>query len=62
MEIIYDFQDTSRNKAESNRLWLKRESRKDIAINCRIGEGTVSNIVYDWRRNLSNGNADPLRE
>jgi hypothetical protein len=44
------------------RLWLEGKSRKDIAVTCGLGEGTVSNIVSDWRRNLSYGDAEALRE
>ena len=43
-------------------LWLQGQSRKDIAVCCGIGEGTVSNIVDDWKRNLGNEDADALRE
>ncbi len=43
-------------------LWLQGEVRKDIAVSCGIGEGTVTNIVDDWKRNLGNEDADALRE
>ena len=43
-------------------LWLRGEVRKEIAVTCGIGEGTVTNIVDDWKRNLGNEDADALRE
>ena len=43
-------------------LWLRGEVRKEIAVTCGIGEGTVSNIVDDWKRNQGNADADVLRE
>jgi hypothetical protein len=44
------------------RLWTEGKSRKHIAITCGLGEGTVSNIVAEWRQNLGNGDAEALRE
>ncbi len=43
-------------------LHLKGESRNEIARTCGLGEGTVSNIIYEWKHNLSNPDADSLRE
>ena len=44
------------------RLWLENNSRKDIAITCGVSEGTVSNIVSDWRQKLGDVDVEALRE
>jgi hypothetical protein len=44
------------------RLWLEGKSRNDIALICGIGDGTVSNIVSDWRQKLGYRDAEALRE
>jgi hypothetical protein len=41
---------------------LKGESRNEIARTCGLGEGTVSNIIYEWTHSLSNCDAESLRE
>ena len=44
------------------RLWLEGKSRKDIALLCNVSEGTVSNVIADWKQKLGEGDADELRE
>src|SRR5215211_438114 len=44
------------------RLWLEGKSRKDIALICDVSEGTVSNVIADWKQKLGEGDADELRE
>ena len=44
------------------RLSLEGNSRKHIAVTCGVSEGTVSNIIADWRQKLGYGDADALRE
>lgn len=44
------------------RLYLQGESRNQIAKTSGLGEGTVSNIIQEWRFSLSNPDADSLRE
>jgi hypothetical protein len=44
------------------RLWLEGKSRKDIALTCDVSEGTVSNVIADWKQTLGEGDADTLRE
>jgi hypothetical protein len=44
------------------RLWLEGKSRKDIALICNVSEGTVSNVIADWKQKLGEGDADALRE
>ena len=44
------------------RLWLEGKSRKDIALLCNVSEGTVSNVIADWKQKLGEGDADVLRE
>src|SRR5215217_6359996 len=44
------------------RLWLDGKSRKDISLICNVSEGTVSNVIADWKQKLGEGDADTLRE
>jgi hypothetical protein len=44
------------------RLWLEGKSRKNIALICDVSEGTVSNVIADWKQTLGEGDADALRE
>ena len=44
------------------RSWLEGKSRKDIALICDVSEGTVSNVIVDWKQTLGEGDADALRE
>jgi hypothetical protein len=44
------------------RFWLEGKSRKDIALICNVSEGTVSNVIADWKQKLGEGDADALRE
>jgi hypothetical protein len=44
------------------RLWLDGKSRKNIALICGVSEGTVSNVIADWKQKLGEEDADALRE
>jgi hypothetical protein len=44
------------------RLRLEGKSRKDIALLCNVSEGTVSNVIADWKQKLGEVDADALRE
>jgi DNA invertase Pin-like site-specific DNA recombinase len=44
------------------RLWLEGKSRSDIARICGVSEGTVSNIISDWRQKLGKVDAEALRD
>jgi DNA-binding CsgD family transcriptional regulator len=63
---------TNRNYLTSNisettkqtviRLWVEGNSRKDIALISGVSEGTVSNIIAEWRQKLGDGDAEAIRE
>jgi hypothetical protein len=44
------------------RLWLDGKSRKDVALICDVSEGTVSNVIADWKQKLDERDADALRQ
>ena len=44
------------------RLWVEGNSRKDIALILGVSEGTVSNIIAEWKQKLGEGDAEALRE
>ncbi|HKG31131.1 MAG TPA: helix-turn-helix domain-containing protein [Nitrososphaeraceae archaeon] len=44
------------------RLWVEGESRKDVALISGVSEGTVSNVIAEWRQKLGDGDADAIRE
>jgi Homeodomain-like domain len=44
------------------RLWIEGNSRKDIALITGVSEGTVSNIIAEWRQKLGEGDAEAIRE
>ena len=44
------------------RLWLEGKSRKDISLICNVSEGTVSNVITNWKQKLGEEDADALRE
>jgi hypothetical protein len=44
------------------RLWVEGNSRNDIALISGVSEGTVSNIIAEWRHNLGEGDAEAIRE
>jgi DNA-binding NarL/FixJ family response regulator len=43
------------------RLWMEGKSRKEIALITGVSEGTVSNIIAEWRQKLGDGDAEALR-
>jgi hypothetical protein len=44
------------------RFWIEGKSRKDIALLSGVSEGTVSNIIAEWRQKLGDGDAEAIRE
>jgi transposase-like protein len=48
-------------KDEVIRLYLQGLSRNDIARTCGVGEGTVSNIIDEWKRSLDIPDVQSLR-
>src|SRR5215216_1650269 len=44
------------------RLWVEGNSRNDTALISGVSEGTVSNIIVEWRQKLGDGDADAIRE
>src|SRR5215217_3024891 len=44
------------------RLWVEGNSRNDIALLSGVSEGTVSNIIAEWRQKLGDGDAEAIRE
>jgi hypothetical protein len=44
------------------RLWVEGNSRKDIALITGVSEGTVSNIIAEWRQKLGDDDAEAIRE
>lgn len=49
-------------KDEVIRLYLQGLSRDDIARTCGVAEGTVSNIIDDWKRKLDIPDVQSLRD
>jgi hypothetical protein len=44
------------------RLWLEGKSRKHIGLISGVSEGTVSNIIAEWRQKRGEEDAEALRE
>ena len=44
------------------RLWVEGNSRNEIALITGVSEGTVSNIIAEWRWKFGDGDADAIRE
>jgi hypothetical protein len=42
--------------------WISGDTREKIAIGNDIGEGTVSGIVNDWKRELEDSEYESVRE
>ena len=43
-------------------LWFSGESRKNIAVECRIGAGSVTNIINELRNGLEESDLECIRE
>lgn len=43
------------------RLYLQGTSKNDIARICKLGQGTVSNIIDEWKRRLGIHDAEAIR-
>lgn len=44
------------------KLWLSGETRKDIAVQCGIGAGSVTNIVKEWTKDLKSSHYESIRD
>ena len=44
------------------RLYFQGASRNDIAKTCGIGDGTVSNIIDEWKNRLDIHDAEDLMD
>lgn len=44
------------------RLYLQSSSRNDIARTCGLGQGTVSNILDEWKSSLAYSDLQALGE
>ena len=42
--------------------WLSGNTRNEIATNNKIGTGTVSNIINEWKKGLDNSEYESIRE
>jgi hypothetical protein len=43
-------------------LWFAGETRKNIAAECQIGAGSVTNIVDDWKNGIEKSGLEWIRE
>jgi transposase len=51
----------NRVKEQVFKQWLSGDSRDKIAADNRIGAGTVTNIVNEWRKRLDDFEFDEMR-
>ncbi len=49
-------------KDRVRRLWFSGEKRKDIADECQVGAGSVTNIVNEWTKGLDESDLEWIRE
>jgi hypothetical protein len=49
-------------KERVRKLWLSGEARSDITAECRIGAGSVTNIVKEWKKSLEEVDLEGIRE
>src|SRR5436190_24347840 len=49
-------------KDRVRRLWFAGDARKNIAAECQIGTGSVSNIVNEWTKGLDESDLEWIRE
>src|SRR5438874_13658808 len=49
-------------KDQVRKLWFSGETRKDIAAECQIGAGSVTNIVDEWKKGLEESDLEWIRE
>jgi hypothetical protein len=49
-------------RAQVIKEWLSGNTRDEIAANNKIGAGTVSNIIGDWKKGLDRKEYDSIRE
>ena len=49
-------------KDRVRRLWFSGETRKDIAEECGVGAGTVTNIINEWKKGVDISEYEAIRE
>jgi hypothetical protein len=49
-------------KDKVKQLWLSGETRSNIAAECGIGAGSVTNIVNEWKKDLESSDYESMRE
>jgi hypothetical protein len=49
-------------REQVTRLWFTGETRKNIAAECQIGVGSVTNIVSEWTKGLVSSDYESMRE
>ena len=49
-------------KDQVRKLWFSGETRKNIAAECQIGAGSVTNIVDEWKKGLEESDLEWIRE
>ena len=50
------------NRKQVIQQWVSGDTREKIAIDNDIGEGTVSGIVNDWKKELEDSEYESVRE
>jgi hypothetical protein len=49
-------------KNEVKKLWLLGETRKNVAAECGIGAGSVTNVINEWKMELESSDYESIRE
>jgi DNA repair exonuclease SbcCD ATPase subunit len=49
-------------KEQVRKLWFSGETRKNIAAECQIGAGSVTNIMNEWMMGLGGSDYESMRE
>ena len=64
MECITSTRNTLSGKCRAQVIkeWLSGNTRDEIAQNNKIGAGSVSNIINDWKKGLDNTDYYSMRE
>jgi hypothetical protein len=53
-------EESSRDRVR--RLWFSVETRKDMAAECSIGTGSVTNIINEWTKGLDSSDYESVRD
>jgi hypothetical protein len=49
-------------KDKVKKLWLSGETRKNVATECGIGAGSVTNVINEWKMDLESSDYEAIRE